>query len=205
MAGVTGRDGTDLVRAAAAGDELAFTELVDLHIDRCYAVARRITGSREAAEEATQEALVAAWRDLPRLSDPDRFAAWLYRILARQCYRTVRWYRRLPGLHRGRHAETDDDRAFDWDLAAPVRGVGFEERDELAGAFETLSVEHRAVVALHFYLDLPLVEVARALDIAPGTARSRLHYALRHLRTHLDAVRGSEGLPVSHERGGRRP
>src|SRR5262245_52124107 len=80
----------DLVQRAMAGDHEAFSELARLSIDRLYAVARLTRRDSQRAEDATQEALVAAWRDLSALRDPDRFEPWLRQLLVRACYREAR-------------------------------------------------------------------------------------------------------------------
>ena len=87
----------DLVERAMAGDHDAFSELARISIGRLYATARLILRDDGRAEDATQEALVAAWRDLSALRDPDRFDAWLHRLIVRACYRESR---------RGRHRWT---------------------------------------------------------------------------------------------------
>jgi len=168
---------TELVIQAQSGDEEAFASLAVAAGDRLHAVAHRILRDTDLAEDATQQALLTIWRDLPQLRDPARFDAWSYRLLVRACYaearRTRHW---TPGL---RLVDTDEPIA---DASASVA-----DRDQLERAFRRLSIDHRAVVVLHHYLDMPLPEVADALGIPAGTARSRLHYAMRGLRAALDA------------------
>ena len=84
----------DLVEHAMAGDHGAFSELARMSIGRLYAAACLILRDDQKAEDATQDALVAAWRDLSALRDPDRFEAWLHRLLVRSCYREARRGRR---------------------------------------------------------------------------------------------------------------
>jgi RNA polymerase sigma-70 factor (ECF subfamily) len=169
---------TDLVILAQNGDKAAFTSLAAAMADRFLAVSRRILRDIDLAEDATQQALLSIWRDLPQLRDPARFDAWSYRLLVRACYaeagRTRRW---APNL---RVLEADEPMATD-ELASVV------DRDQLERGFRRLSLDHRTVVVLHHYLDLPLSDVAEALGISPGTAASRLHYAMRGLRAALDA------------------
>jgi len=168
---------SDLVVRAQRGDDQAFASLAVAVGDRLHAVAHRILRDADLAEDATQQALLTIWRDLPQLRDPARFDAWSYRLLVRACYaearRTRHW---TPGL---RLVDTDEPMA---DASASVA-----DRDQLERAFRRLSIDHRAVVVLHHYLDMPLPEVADALGIPAGTARSRLHYAMRGLRAALDA------------------
>ena len=167
----------DLVVRAQRGDQGAFASLAVVVGDRLHAVAQRILRDTDLAEDATQQALLSVWRDLPQLRDPERFDAWSYRLVVRACYaesrRTRRW---SPNLH-----------------VLPVEPRTAEElssvidRDQLERGFRRLSIDHRAVVVLHHYLDLPLDEVADVLGVPLGTVRSRLHYAIRGLRAALEA------------------
>jgi len=169
---------TDLVTRAQRGDEEAFASLAVAAGDRLHAVAHRILRDLDLAEDATQQALLAIWRDLPQLRDPASFDAWSYRLLVRACYAEGRRERRWsPGL---RLVTAEEPRS-------PDGSSTVIDRDQLEHGFRRLSVEHRAVVVLHHYLDWPLDQVADALGIPPGTARSRLHHAMRGLRAALDA------------------
>lgn len=169
---------TDLVVRAQRGDKEAYALLATAIADRYLAVARRILRDLDLAEDATQQALLSIWRDLPQLRDPARFEAWSYRLLLRSCYAEGKKQRRwAPNL---RLLPTDE----------PMRGDGLSsiiDRDQLESGFRRLSIDHRAVVVLRHYLDLPLERVAEVLGIPVGTAHSRLHYAMRALRAALDA------------------
>ena len=169
---------TELVTRAQRGDKEAYAILAGGYADRFLAVARRILRDLDLAEDATQQALLSIWRDLPQLHDPARFEAWSYRLLVRACYAEGRKERRwAPNLHL---LPADD---------AEVGG-GFDsvvDRDQLERGFRRLSLEHRTVVVLHHYLDLPIERVAQIVGIPIGTAHSRLHYAMRGLRAALDA------------------
>jgi RNA polymerase sigma-70 factor (ECF subfamily) len=168
----------DLVSRAQQGDQKAFDGLVLASGDRLYAVAHRILRDTERAEDATQRALLAIWRQLPRLRDPARFEAWSYRVLVRACYAEARDTRHWVAnvlLH---------------GLAGPAQADGSSavaNRDQLERGFRRLSIDHRAVIVLHHYLDLPIGQVAETLDIPVGTVRSRLRHGLRALRAALDA------------------
>jgi RNA polymerase sigma-70 factor, ECF subfamily len=169
---------TDLVKLAQNGDKGAFTTLAAARADRFLAASHRILRDLNLAEDATQQALLSIWRDLPQLRDPARFDAWSYRLLVRACYaeasRTRRWtpnIRLLPA---------------DEPIAADTLGI-VVDRDQLDRGFRRLSLDHRTVVVLYHYLDLPLDEVAETLGIPVGTVASRLHYAMRALRAALDA------------------
>src|SRR3954454_994286 len=169
---------TDLIVRAQRGDKGAFALLASELADRFLGTARRILRDLDLAEDATQQALLAIWQDLPRLRDPGRFEAWSYRLLVHACYAEGRKARRwAPNL---RLLPSDESFATD-DLSSVVA------RDQLERGFRRLSIDHRAVVVLYHYLDQPLDEVARILEIPVGTAHSRLHHAMRALRAALDA------------------
>ena len=167
---------SDLVERAQRGDHEAFDAIATAAYHRLYAVSRRILRDGYAAEDVVQEALVRAWRDLPGLREPERFDAWLHRLLIRACQDHVRGQRRRP-------------------LQVPVLDIDgpvatdeiarLADRDELERAFLELSVEHRAVLVLTHYLGLPAPEIAAILGIPPGTVYSRLHYAVRAMRAAL--------------------
>ncbi len=141
-------------------------------------MAHRILRDIELAEDATQQALLAIWRDLPQLRDPARFDAWSYRLLVRACYAEGRRARQWSPNIRLVPAEE------------PSRTNGTStvvDRDQLERGFRRLSLDHRAVVVMHHYLDLPLDEIAEALGVPVGTVRSRLLRAMRGLRAALEA------------------
>jgi RNA polymerase sigma-70 factor (ECF subfamily) len=169
---------TDLVVRARRGDKGAYALIAAETADRFLAVARRILRDLDLAEDATQQALLAIWQDLPQLRDPARFEAWSYRLLVRACYAEGRKERRwAPNLK----LLPADEAAADDDLSSVI------DRDQLERGFRRLSLDHRTVVVLHHYLDLPLVRVAEILGIPAGTAHSQLHHAMRALRAALDA------------------
>ncbi len=168
----------DLVVRAQDGDEEAFASLAVAVCGRLLGAAHRILRNIELAEDATQQALLTIWRDLPQLRDPARFDAWSYRLLVRACYaeghRTRVW---APNLYLLPIHEPAD-----------AGGLGaVHDRDQLARGFQRLSIDHRAVVVLHHYLDLPLDEVAETLGVPVGTVRTRLFHAMRGLRAALEA------------------
>lgn len=170
---------TGLVERAQQGDREAFGLLAVPLGDRLFALANRILRDDELAADATQQALVSIWRDLPQLRDRTRFDAWSYRLLLRACYAERRKERRWsPPLHVLTAAA--------WTDGADGTKLVID-RDQLERAARRLSIDHRAVVVLRYYLDLPLAEISALLDIPSGTVRSRLRYALRGLRAALDA------------------
>ena len=169
---------TDLVVRAQHGDKGAYALIATEIADRFLAVARRILRDLDLAEDATQQALLTIWQDLPQLRDPARFDAWSYRLLVRACYSEGRKQRRwAPNLR----LLPLDQPTVDVDLSSVV------DRDQLERGFRHLSFDHRTVVVLHHYLDLPLERVAEICGIPLGTAHSRLHHAMRALRAALDA------------------
>jgi RNA polymerase sigma-70 factor, ECF subfamily len=177
---------TDLVIRAQRGDEQAFASLAVAVGDRLHSVSLRILRDTDLAEDATQQALLAIWRDLPTLRDPARFDAWAYRLLVRACYAEGRSTRHwTPNL---RVLPIDEPVASDA-LSLVV------DRDQLERGFRRLSIDHRAVVVLHHYLDLSLEAIAEILGVPIGTVRSRLHHAMRGLRAALDA----DARPIARE------
>jgi RNA polymerase sigma-70 factor, ECF subfamily len=173
-----GEDVRELVERARHGDEEAFDELVGRIGDSLHSVARRILRDTNLAQDATQQALLDAWRHLPQLRDPDRFEAWTYRLLVRACYAEARRERR----QRGNLWLLPDARD-----GVPDSTSRIATRDQLDGAFRRLSVEHRTVVVLVHYLGLSPTEAAERMGTPAGTARSRLHYALQQLRSAIEA------------------
>ena len=169
----------DLVEQAQQGDREAFGVLVQTRADRLFAIGQRILRDVERAEDAMQQALVIAWRELPRLRDPDRFDAWLNRLLVNACYAEAR--RRRDWGANVRLLRLDGPQVEDG-----TREVA--DRDELERGFRRLPPEQRAILVLHHYLGLSLIEIAETLAVPTGTARSRLHYAHRAMRAALEAV-----------------
>jgi len=169
---------TELVTRAQRGDQTAFADLAAARADRFLAASHRILRDLSLAEDATQQALLAIWRDLPQLRDPARFDAWSFRLLVRACYaeagKARRWSPNLKLL------------PADEPMAADALGAVID-RDQLERGFRRLSFDHRTVLVLHHYLDMPLGKVADTLGVSEGTVASRIHYATRSLRAALDA------------------
>ena len=175
---IEGETVRDLVERAQGGDRDAFAALVAMTSDRMYGLAVRILRDAVLAEDALQGALISVWRQLPTLRDPDRFEAWVRRLLVHQCYAEAR--RRRSWAANVRVLPVDGP-------AAPDGLLSVIDRDSLDRAFRRLSVEQRAVFVLHHHFGLPLTEIAETLGIPNGTARSRLHYATRVLRAAVEA------------------
>jgi RNA polymerase sigma-70 factor (ECF subfamily) len=167
----------DLIERARGGDRDAFGELAAGEIDRLLTIARLVLRDPDLADDAVQEALVRCWRGLPKLDDIDRFDGWLYRILIRAATDEVNRRRRHTAAVR--HLAVEPQAADDARIVA--------DRDQLEQGFKRLSLDHRAVIVLHHYLGMPLTEVASALGVPAGTAKSRYHYAMSALRASLEA------------------
>lgn len=175
----------DLVELAQRGDREAFAILARTRGDRLYAIAQRILRDVHRAEDAVQQTLVIAWRELPRLRDPDRFDAWIHRLLVRSCYADLRNAR----------SWTTSIRVVDDQPAGPDASVALANRDELERGFRRLPPDQRVILVLRHYLGLEPSEIAETLGIPVGTARSRLHYAHRAMRAALEA--DARSLPAA--------
>jgi RNA polymerase sigma-70 factor (ECF subfamily) len=167
-----------LVERAQRGDREAFTDLAAASLARLDAIARLILRDPDLAKDAVQNGLVRAWRDLPTLRDPDRFDAWIRRLVVRACLDEVRSRRR-------RQITTTVG-----DIGHPIvadASSAVADQDQIERAFRRLRPEDRAILVLRHYLDLSVPEIADALRIPLGTAKSRLHRAMDELRAALEA------------------
>jgi RNA polymerase sigma-70 factor (ECF subfamily) len=169
-----------------AGDHEAFSELARLEIRRLYATARLILRDEVSAEDATQEALVAAWRDIGSLRDPDRFSPWLHRLLVRECYREA---------SRGRRRTMVEGRVRPLTDRTADPGQQHLVRDQLERGFRNLDVEQRTALVMHLYLGYSVPEIADALGIPVGTVKSRVHRGALAMRATLDADDAYQALP----------
>ena len=167
-----------LVERAQLGDRDAFDALVTASIDRSFAIAYRILRDAGRAQDATQAAYLSAWRDLPSLREPERFDAWLRRLVVRACYAEADRERRWAAGVRLIPADT---------ATVADTATALADSDELERAFRRLKPDERAVLVLHHYLDLPDAEAAEVLGIPVGTMKSRLNRATAALRSALEA------------------
>jgi RNA polymerase sigma-70 factor (ECF subfamily) len=168
----------ELVKRAQQGDRDAYESLARASSSYLYRTAYRIVRDLDRADDAVQQTLVAIWRELPSLRDPNRFEAWSYRLVVRFC------------LAESRRARRTGIREIPVDEREQAPSDGFAEsdlRDQLARALDALSADHRAVVVLHHYVGLPLGEIAEILGVPYGTVGSRLHHATRAMRASLAA------------------
>jgi RNA polymerase sigma-70 factor (ECF subfamily) len=176
------------VLRAIGGDHDAFADLVTGSIARQFAIARLILRDTDRAQDAVQDALVSAWRDVRGLRTPEAWDAWLYRLTVRACYRAARRERRRSTVELHMPPDPEPTEAVDAFLEVA-------ERDRLDRRLGDLPLDQRAVMVLHFYLDLPLTDAADILGVPVGTAKSRLHRGLAALRT---TMRGeSETVPLT--------
>lgn len=183
----------ELIIRAQSGDRAAFDAIATAMYDRLYSVGRRILRDGNAAEDAVQEALIRGWRDLRSLREPDRFEAWMHRLLVHACQDQVR----------RRRAFDVRNVVLNMDRADPVDDyLGVAQRDELDKAFLQLSVEHRAVLILTHYVGLPATEVGQILGIPPGTVYSRIHFGVKRMRAAL-SVTSSEASTMAPQELGR--
>lgn len=167
---------SDLVQRAKRGDSEAFEELIRAAYDRLFATALRILRNREAAQDAVQDAVIRCWRDIRGLRDPDRFEAWLYRLLVNACLDQARRARRRPQVVYSEHADPPSD----GDQFASVA-----EHDALERAFLGLPADQRVALVLIHYVGYSAPEVATILGVPTGTVYSRLHYGARAMREAL--------------------
>lgn len=168
----------DLVLQAQQGDQRAFERLTAANHPRLFQLAYGILRDRHLAEDATQQAFLDIWRTIRRLRDPSKFEAWSYRLLVRTCYAEAK---RRPAAIPAAWTPSVDQFVANDDYASVI------DRDQLDRGFRRLSVEHRTVIVLRCLLDMPIEQVAVALDVAPGTVGSRLSRALASLRAALEA------------------
>jgi RNA polymerase sigma-70 factor (ECF subfamily) len=182
-------DADELVRRAALGDAGAFDRLLATRLDRCYRLAYSILAHEADAADATQEAIVSAWRQLPRLRDQRSFDSWLNRIVANAA--------RMSRRHRVRLREIRVEPTSDGEGASsgpehpdPAAGRQIEAialADEIGRAFDRLREQDRVVLVLHHVEERPLAEIARTLGIPTGTVKWRLHRARTALERAMEA------------------
>jgi RNA polymerase sigma-70 factor (ECF subfamily) len=169
---------TELVIRAQMGDQAAFAEIASANYGRLHSITFGILRDRALAEDAVQQAMLDAWRHLPKLRDPARLQAWLYRLTVNACYAEAR---------RARHWMPNAAVEARHEPVAPDEIGVVADRELLDRGFRRLSVDQRAVLVLRHIVGLPLEEIARTLDIPAGTARSRLFRALESMRGAIEA------------------
>ena len=175
-------DQRELVERARRGDHDAFAELAGALVARLDAAARLILRDHDLARDAVQEGFIRAWKNLPALRDPDRFEAWLRRLVVRSCIDVMR--------RRGSRPVEVELTPVDGPVIADAASA-VADRELLDQALRRLEPELRAVVVLHYYLGLTLPDVATTLGIPTGTAKSRLNRSLVAMRASITA----DGIP----------
>ena len=174
-------DGVRQVRAARAGDVNAFDLLARSALPSAFRLSAAILGSEVDAADATQNALLGAWRQLPNLRDDNAFDAWFRRIVVNECRMQLRRRARSRELPNAAEAA-----AVVPDPSAAAALARIEALDTLEGAFELLDGDDRVVVAMHYLLDRPIAEIAEALHMPSGTVKWRLHRAREALHQALE-------------------
>ena len=154
----------------------SFQRLCDAHLEASYRLARLILDDRAEAEDAVHDAVVTAWTKWSSLRDPSRFDAWFYRIVVNTCRN------RLKKASRRHERPIESAQA----PIAPDALGSVHERERMSRAFEALEPDHRIVLTLRYYRDLPVDEIARLTGVRPGTVKSRLHRAQERMREILD-------------------
>ena len=182
---VAPNDARDL-RAARAGDPAAFEAIVATRIAGAFRLAAAILGRDADPADAVQNALVAAWRELPKLRELDRFDAWFHRILVNECRMQVRRTSRSREVFAGDAVNSSWDQLDDLAQATTLDRI--EVLDLLEGAFQALDPDDRAMVVMHHLQDRPLAEIAEAMHMPVGTVKWRLHEARQTLQRALEAV-----------------
>jgi RNA polymerase sigma factor (sigma-70 family) len=170
-------DQRQLVERARGGDHDAFAQLARAAVVRLDKAARLILRDPELARDAVQEALIRAWRDLPKLREPDRFDAWLHRLTVNACFDQARKRRR-------RVIEVELTPIVD--LPISDESAAHADRELVDQVLRRLDDHGRAIVVLHYYLGMPLSDVAATLGVPIGTVKSRLHRALGEMRLAID-------------------
>jgi RNA polymerase sigma factor (sigma-70 family) len=165
----------ELVLRARGGDAEAFDQLAMAAFPRLKGVAYLVLRDADRAEDAVQDALLAAWKGLRALRDPDAWDFWLRRLVIRHCYRLAKKEQRRTQV------ELES-------TSSPIRNdatndsADVADREWILSELARVDVEKRAVIVLHYYLDLSLREVGEILGIPYGTAASRLHRGLEQMR-----------------------
>jgi len=167
-----------LIDRARNGDPDAFETIVRARMDAVYRLTSAILGDEADARDAAQEAFVAAWRQLPRLREPEKFEAWLQRVAVNASRMTLR----ARGRRRVREIPSSRVAALSDRVTAADSSADAARLDE---ALRGLSVDQRAILVLHHLDGRPVAELAAILDIPIGTAKSRLFTARRALAAAL--------------------
>ncbi len=178
------------VRAAQKGDREAFARLVEPIEARLYQLALGITGNRQDAEDAWQNALLRAWKSIDRVKEPEAFRAWIAKIVVNECRRTLRsrvskgWFRQVStsngepeDIHNLHGIAVDATLETAQDMTQDI-----VHQMVVLSYLQSLPEEQREALVLRFWLDMPLQEVAQSTGVPLGTVKSRLYRGLEALR-----------------------
>ena len=169
-----------LISRARGGDREAFGELVEQYRDNVYRLAYRMCGNAYDADEAAQEAFVAAWRALPNFRGDAKFSTWLYRLTTNAAIDVMRREKRHQTVGDGEMVDLADD------ADSPQETVERTEQQEtVQKALATLSEEYREVLLLRYMEELDYAEIAEVLQLPSGTVKSRINRAKAALKTAL--------------------
>ena len=171
----------ELVRAAAGGDESAFSELVRIYENKAYHLALRMVGNAEDAYDVAQDAFLAAWRGLPSFRGESGFSTWLYRLVSNAAIDHLRRTKH----QRGNVSLDDEELNLDAPDDSPTPQEAAEERDlkeAVAAGLKELSDDHRTVLVMREVQELSYEEIADSLQLDLGTVKSRISRARTHLR-----------------------
>jgi RNA polymerase sigma-70 factor (ECF subfamily) len=178
----------ELVRLAASGDRDAFDRLIRGRLDKLYRMAVAITRSEPDARDATQDACVLAWREIPRLREPEKFDSWLSQILVNAARGVVRKSGRIRVREVAVEPEVDGERAA-VEPAVPAEADALADNDAIQRAFARLDGATRALIVLHYVEGKPLAEIALLTGSPVGTVKWRLSNARAALEKALKAER----------------
>jgi len=162
----------ELVRLYLAGDEHAFSVLVERHQTRVFNVALRVLGDPDDARDAAQDAFLSMLRKLSQFRGDSAFTTWLHRVTVNSCYDILRKRRRQPVL---RLIADEDDPAPDIGPPLPDHADAAVDSIDVARALQVIPEEYRVTLVLADVQDLPYEEIARVLDVPVGTVKSRVH------------------------------
>lgn len=182
-------DEARLVQAAQNGDRRALDRLLRDQQERIHAVCRRITGNDADALDATQDAMMAVVRGLPRFDGRARFSTWVYRVATNTCLDELRRRKRRPVVGLPEHDGEVLDIPSDGEMAVDD---GVATRLEVDAALAELPEEFRAAVVLRDLCQLDYAEISEVLDIPAGTVRSRIARGRRQL---ADRIIGNQTTP----------
>lgn len=169
-----------LISRARGGDREAFGALVEQYRDNVYRLAYRMCGNAYDADEAAQEAFVAAWRALPNFRGDAKFSTWLYRLTTNAAIDVMRREKRHQTVGDGEMMEVADD------ADSPQETVERTEQQEaVQKALATLSEEYREVLLLRYMEELDYAEIAEVLQLPSGTVKSRINRAKAALKAAL--------------------